>query len=210
MSFSERLILFLSGFSGGAAYLVILGVLFGCGLGVPIPEDITLIAAGILAGIGKISLTGALLAGFFGVLVGDTFLFFIGRKYGRRAFELPFLRTLFTPQRIQMAEVKIKGNSKLICFTARFLPGLRAPIYLTAGIMGVRPSIFLLLDGFAALLSVPIWVVGGWYFAKNLDEALHFAQQAQIYLILSIVSLVLGYILFKKYKRKQSPNTHSL
>ena len=50
-SFSTKLIAFLSAFSGGTAYAVILGLLLICGLGVPIPEDITLIAAGILSGL---------------------------------------------------------------------------------------------------------------------------------------------------------------
>lgn len=75
-SFSAKLLSFLSGFSGPMAYTVILGVLLACGLGVPIPEDITLIGAGLLAGLGKISLAGALIAGFIGVLIGDAFLFF--------------------------------------------------------------------------------------------------------------------------------------
>ena len=77
--FSAKLLAFLSGFSGVTAYAIILGVLLACGLGVPIPEDITLIAAGLLAGLGKISLTGALIAGMVGVLAGDSFLFFLGR-----------------------------------------------------------------------------------------------------------------------------------
>ncbi|MEZ4873474.1 MAG: DedA family protein [Bdellovibrionales bacterium] len=207
VSFSAKLIGFLSGFSGVTAYAAILGVLFACGLGVPIPEDITLVAAGILAGLGKISLTGALIAGLFGVLVGDTFLFFLGRKLGRKAFQLPLLRTYFTQERIAKAEEKILANSKFICFTARFLPGLRAPVYLTSGVMGVKPSIFFLLDGFAALISVPLWVVGGWYFAKNLDEALAFAKHAQVYIIIAVLALGAGYFFYRKwfFKRQKTP-----
>src|SRR5680860_604710 len=51
--FSVKLIMFLSDFSGITAYAAILGILLACGLGVPIPEDITLIAAGILAALGN-------------------------------------------------------------------------------------------------------------------------------------------------------------
>ena len=206
VSFSAKLIGFLSGFSGFTAYAAILGVLFACGLGVPIPEDITLIAAGILAGLEKISLTGALIAGMVGVLVGDTFLFFLGRKLGRRAFRLPLLNRYFTQDRIAVAEKKIVANSKFICFTARFLPGLRAPIYLTSGVMGVPPLVFFLLDGLAALISVPLWVVGGWYFAKNLDEALHFAKQAQLYIIVAVVVMIAGYFMYKRFYRRRQNN----
>ena len=38
---------------------------------------------------------------------------------------------------------------------ARFMPGLRAPIYFTAGTVGVKFHTFLFYDGLAALVSVP-------------------------------------------------------
>lgn len=202
--FSVKLITFLSGFDGFTAYGAILGVLLICGLGVPIPEDITLVAAGILAAIGNISLAGAITAGMFGVLIGDSFLFFLGRHYGHRVLTLPVIRTFFTEDRLNMAREKILGNSKFICFVARFLPGLRAPIFLTAGIMGVRPATFLLLDGSAALLSVPFWVVVGWYLGDNLDETLGFVVQAQKSLIALVVGAILVFILFRFIRNKRS------
>jgi membrane protein DedA with SNARE-associated domain len=201
--FSAQLIAFLSGFDGLTAYATILGVLLVCGLGVPIPEDITLIAAGLLAGLGNISLAGALIVGFVGVLIGDGFLFFIGRLYGRRVFSWPLFKKIFTPERVHMAEKKIRNNQSFICFTARFLPGLRAPIYLTAGVMGVSPWTFILLDGMAALLSVPVWVVGAWYFAANIDEALEYASQIKIYLVFFLAILFSGFLAFKVYQRRR-------
>lgn len=211
-SFAAKFITLLSGLSGVTAYGAILGVLLICGLGVPLPEDITLISAGILAAIGSISLAGALVAGFVGVLFGDAILFNLGRKYGRHVFKLPLFRRIFTEARIAAAEKKILHNSKFICFTARFLPGLRAPIYLTAGVMGVKPMHFYLLDGFAALISVPVWVVGGWWFGQRIEEALGFAKQAQIYLVLGIGVVITIWLLIKwrtKKKRLISSQTPS-
>lgn len=202
-SFATKVIAFITAFAGWKAYAAILGVLTACGLGVPIPEDITLIAAGILASMGNISLAGALIAGFVGVMIGDTILFFAGRKFGRKVFTLPLFRRVFTPDRIALAEKKVLRNSKFICFTARFLPGLRSPIFLTAGIMGVRPVVFFGLDGGAALLSVPIWVVGGWWFGNHLDKALEFAKRMQVSLLAGLVLLIVSYIVIKKWRRKK-------
>ena len=72
-AFKELLLTNLSQLDGFAAYSAIVGLLLICGLGVPLPEDITLIAAGILASpaVGSISLPGAMIAGFFGVMIGD-------------------------------------------------------------------------------------------------------------------------------------------
>lgn len=204
-TFSAKLIAFFSGFSGAAAYGAVFGVLLICGLGVPIPEDITLLAAGILASLGKMSLAGAIFIGLIGVLAGDAFLFFMGRIYGYRVFKLPLFRTYFTEKRIHAAREKVLNNSKFICFTARFLPGLRAPIFLTSGVMGVHPFTFFALDGGAALISVPVWVVLGWWFGNNIDDALAIAKEIQLYLLLGVALLIIGYVFFKRGKRRPSP-----
>jgi membrane protein DedA with SNARE-associated domain len=209
-SFSSKLIVFLAGFSGFTAYAAIFGVLLACGLGVPIPEDITLISAGILASLDKISLTGAILIGFAGVMVGDSFLFFMGRIYGYKVFTLPGFRRVFTESRISVARERVLNNEKFICFTARFLPGLRSPIFLTAGVLGVKPSIFLLLDGGAALLSVPAWVVVGWWFGSNIDQALAIAKEVQLYLFTAIILFISGYLYYKvKIKKSKAASTET-
>ncbi len=205
-SVSTTLITVLTGLNATTAYLAIFGVLFVCGLGVPIPEDITLISAGILASMKTISLIGAMVVGFIGVLVGDALLFSLGRYYGRRVFKLPGFRRIFTDARVEAAEQRVKSNSKFICFTARFLPGLRAPIFLTAGVMGVRPIIFYTLDGFAALISVPIWVLVGFYAAENIEKALKIAKHLQIYILLG-VGFSVGVYLFIRWRKKRKART---
>ncbi len=202
-SFGFKIVSFLSALHGPAGYGAVLGVLLICGLGVPIPEDITLLAAGIMAALGSISLPGAIVVGMIGVLIGDAFMFYMGRVYGKKAFKFPIIRTILTPERIQMAEKKIRNNSKFICFTARFLPGLRSPVFLTAGAMGVSPWTFFALDGFAALISVPAWILVGWWFGQNIDVALKIAKDIQIFILVGLVCLVAGYFI---YKKKIQPN----
>jgi membrane protein DedA with SNARE-associated domain len=197
------LIQFFAGLTGVQAYVLVLGVLFLCGLGVPIPEDITLIAAGFLASTGNISLPGAFIAGFVGVMVGDVFLFMIGRRYGRAVFQWPGFRKVFTPARIESAEKRIQSNAAYICFFARFMPGLRSPIFLMCGILKVRFSIFFGLDFFAAVLSVPLWVYAGYWFGNNIEGALQFAHEANI-VIFGALGLVLAVAIFRYYRKKRT------
>ena len=203
VSFKEKLIVYLAQFDGLHAYSAIVGLLLICGLGVPLPEDITLIAAGILAALGKITLLGAMAAGFFGVMAGDAYLYTLGRTYGRRAFTLPIIRTIMTPARIEKAERKIIRNSHFICFTARFLPGLRSPVFLLSGIMGVRPIVFYALDGFAALISVPVWVYVGYWVGENLDHALQIAERVQLSIAAIGIVLVALYFGFKRWRKNR-------
>lgn len=199
----ELLIDTLSNLEGFTAYSAIVGLLLICGLGVPLPEDITLIGAGILASpaVGSISVWGGICAGLIGVLMGDAFLYTLGRIYGRKAFTLPLIRTIMTPRRIAMAERKVLRNSHFICFTARFLPGLRSPVFLTAGIMGVRPAVFYGLDGFAAMISVPIWVFVGYWVGENWDVAMHIAHEIQLTLGIFILVLAASYVGFRRCRK---------
>ncbi|MGE3975609.1 MAG: DedA family protein [Bdellovibrionales bacterium] len=203
-TFSHQLIEFLAGFDGSTAYATILGILFACGLGLPIPEDITLIAAGMLAAAGTISLPGAYFVGYLGVLVGDALLFFAGRKYGKKVFTVWPFKSIMTPERILQAEGWIQNWAKTVCFVARFLPGLRAPIYLTSGVLGVKPSVFLLQDGLAALLSVPIWVALGHWFGSNIDLALEVAKKFQIGILILVFFLILGIVGWKRWVKKKT------
>jgi membrane protein DedA with SNARE-associated domain len=200
-SVAHSIIGFLSGLDGLTAYGAIIGLLLVCGLGIPLPEDITLIAAGILSALGSVTLPGAIAAGFFGVIVGDAFMFTLGRVYGRRAFKLPIIRNIMSDKLIALAERKVLRNSKFICFTARFLPGLRSPIFLTSGILGVKPVTFFALDGIAALISVPLWILGGRIFGENLDATLKYAERAQVFLLILVVCLIVGYTWFRRRKK---------
>lgn len=204
-SIKEILLTQLSTLDGLTAYSAIVGLLLVSGLGVPLPEDITLIGAGVLTALGSISIWGAVTVGIFGVLLGDAILYTLGRVYGRKAFTLPLIRTIMTPRRIVMAERRILRNSHFICFTARFLPGLRAPIYLTAGIMGVRPVVFYGLDGLAALISVPIWIwVGNWV-GENLEVGLMIADRVQWALVAGFIAIVAGYLIYRRsYKKRRA------
>lgn len=211
MSIDSKIFSLISGLEGTTAYLVISSVLLLCGFGLPIPEDITLISAGILAGLGQISLRGAYIVGFLGVLAGDTILFSLGHHYGRRLFEKRIFKKIFTPSRIAKAEQKIHNNARMICFVARFLPGLRAPIYLCAGILRVKPSIFLLQDGLAALLSVPIWIHLGFTAGRNFGWAVEKAKELQYVLLGALlVGGVIYWILKKRKDRKAMASIESL
>lgn len=195
--------------SGIPAYLTILGVLLACGLGLPIPEDIILIAAGVLAGTGQISPIGAYITSYFGVLMGDSILFFIGRRYGNRVFEWPVFHRIFTPERVESAKRRIQSSARMVCFAARFLPGLRAPIYLTAGVLHVRPTTFLLQDGLAAILSVPLWIYLGQWAGENSDLAIKKAKEFNIIIFTALFVFLALWMAYRRYKKKRSVSTVS-
>lgn len=180
---------------GTAAYAAIFAVLLGCGLGVPIPEDVTLITAGYLAYWENIDLYWAIVIGFVGVLVGDIFLFMLGRHYGERILKWRLISFIITPERFREAKKTIGQKGKWVCFTARFLAGLRAPIFLTAGVLGVRPIVFVTMDALAALLSVPLITYIGFFFGGEIEVAIHYVRRFERYILIGLAILGFYFLL---------------
>ncbi len=72
--------------------------------------------------------------GMLGVLVGDGLMFTAGRVFGHRILEARFVARVMTPKRYAQVQEKFDKYGTACCFVARFLPGLRTPIFITAGI----------------------------------------------------------------------------
>jgi membrane protein DedA with SNARE-associated domain len=151
-------------------YLGLFLVLMLCGLGMPIPEDIALLAGGYLVHRGITRYTITLGVSLLGVVVGDNSLFFLGRRFGSglvRYFGLERPRRKLQIERIQDF---MQRHGHRAIFYARFLAGLRALIYLTAGSFGVRPAVFFMYDLLGAVISVPVVVTIGYLFGTQLER----------------------------------------
>ncbi|WP_020648204.1 DedA family protein [Solimonas variicoloris] len=183
-------------------YLAVFVVLLACGFGMPIPEDITLVAGGIIAGIGDANVHLMCLVGLAGVLSGDAVMFWTGRHFGERARQLRWVSWLLTPKRYARIEALYRRHGNRLMFIARFLPGLRTPIYLTAGMTRRVPFWrFLMLDGLAALISVPLWVYLGYFGAENHEWLLLWIRRSKTALAI-ILALFLTLLLVYVWRRR--------
>ena len=196
---------FLISFFTDYGYWAVLFVLIICGFGVPIPEDITLVSGGVIAGLYPESVNShlMLLVSMIGVLAGDSCMYWLGRIYGTRILRFRPMRKVLTLQRLKMVREKFAQYGNRVLFVARFLPGLRAPIYMVAGITRRVSFIrFLLLDFFAAIISVPIWVYLGDLGASNLDWLHEQIKKGQsiIYILIALLAI---YLVWKWHKGRK-------
>ena len=177
-----------------------------CGFGLPVPEDITLAAGGVIAGLGYANEHLMVAVGIGGVLAGDTLMFVLGRIYGERLLRFRPVALLLTPQRYALVQAKFARYGNRLMFVARFLPGLRSPIYLTAG-MTRRVSFirFFLMDTAAAAVSVPIWVYLGYYGAANHEWLLRWLGRgkAVIGLFTLIVIALASVWIWRRWRRRR-------
>lgn len=200
MDHLQSLVDFFSNFG----YVAVFSILLLCGFGLPVPEDITLVAGGIISGLGYTNVHIMCLVGLLGVLVGDGVVFTIGRVYGEKVLHHPRVAKLVTPERYALVQEKFSKYGRWVLFAARFMPGLRTPIFLTAGITRrVSFTLFLLTDGFAAIISVPIWVYLGYYGADQREWLMSWVKRGQtgIFVALGLAALAI-FIWYIKNKKK--------
>lgn len=187
---------------GGYAYLIMFGILIACGFGLPIPEDVVLITGGILAARGVVNFWATFAVTMAGVLIGDGIVFAIGKRFGPRIKETKFFKKLLTPKREKKIIKWFSAYGDKVIFFARFAPGLRTPLFLTAGTYQVPYWKFFVLDGFAALISVPLWIWVGKVFGDNLDLLEVKIRKFQVGMY-SILLLLLALVIIIWYVKKQ-------
>ncbi|NDY90975.1 DedA family protein [Ideonella livida] len=187
-------------------YLAVFVMLLVCGFGVPVPEDVTLVTGGVIAGMGYADVHTMFAVGMAGVLIGDGLVFTLGRFQGERVMRAPGFRKVLTPERFQAAQGAFAKYGRWVMFVARFLPGLRTPVFFAAG-MSRRVSFFtwLLMDGVAALISVPIWVYLGYFGARNWDWMWRMVHSFQygIFGLLGLGLLAGGVVWWRRRRRQR-------
>jgi len=184
-------------------YAKLAGILLLCGLGLPIPEDISLICAGYLAHLGAVDPHAIFLVCFAAVLGGDSLAFTMGRIFGTRILASRFGHRYFNPKRQRRVRAYFRTYGSKVVFIARFLPGLRFSIFLSAGMLHVRPYVFIVYDALAALLSVPFLVYTAYYFGDKIDHVIKWARRSE-YGILFLVALALLFVGFKMYRKRRA------
>ncbi len=177
-------------------------VLLLCGVGLPLPEEVTLIASGLLLYQGKVEFVPITLVCSSAILLGDSIPYFLGRRMGPRAVENRWVARVLHPERFAIVEKKFEKHGSWVVFLCRFLPGIRIPAYFTAGTLGMGFGRFLILDGLGVLISVPtsIWIAmkfGGQ--VEKMQE-----QMDNFHLLLSFALVaVLSIVLFRMVVRRR-------
>lgn len=172
-------------------YAAVFLILMVCGLGVPIPEDVTLVAGGVISGLGYANVHLMFAVCMLGVLVGDGIVFMLGHVYGHQILKFKPVARLLNPKRYAQVQQKFDRYGNRVLFIARFLPGLRSPIFLTAGMSGkVSFWQWLMMDGAAAFISVPLWVYVGAAGAENRDWLIVKMHQFQ-YILFAVLGVLL-------------------
>jgi membrane protein DedA with SNARE-associated domain len=197
--------------TGIAAYGVVFLVLLAAGFGLPLPEDIPLVAGGVLVHEGKASLWAMMLTGYLGIIVGDSVMFMLGRRLGPRLGSNPrgFFGRIMTAEKRARVEQLFKKHGEKIVMIARFLPGVRAVTYFTAGSVGMRYARFMLYDSIAALGSAPLFVYLGYYFGADIDAILERIARGERNVLIGLVVVALVVFLISRWRARREAQANA-
>ncbi len=178
------------------------------GLGLPLPEDVPLFVIGYLCYAGAVPLWFMLPAAFIALLGADCTLYWLGRRYGSHLLTIWPFRTFLKPDRLARAEAAFHKHGGKTLFLVRFLPGLRAPAYFSAGMFRVPFWKMLVFDGSAALLSVPTLILLAYFFGAQLDNIRHWTERAQLsvaVVLFAIIGTVIAVKLLRSRRKLATP-----
>ncbi len=148
----------------GLFLLLILG-----GIGFPFPEDTTLILCGFLISHDVIKLVPSFVVVYAGLLITDFFLYSAGKKYGRAVISNKIFGKYISLERISALEAKFKKRGVIVILLGRHLVGLRAQIFIVAGIMRMPALKFLITDAVTSIFSIVLMVGAGYMGGYSLE-----------------------------------------
>jgi membrane protein DedA with SNARE-associated domain len=172
---------------------------------VPVPSELVIPPAGILAARGQMSLFLVIIAGVVGSLLGAIICYWISWLLGRAVILIladhKFARILhITPAKVEQAEKFFLKYGNISIFIGRLLPVVRHLISIPAGFSKMNFGKFVLYTFLGSAIWVTILALGGYYLGTQIEViAEHFKTIIEILLVIVILGLIIFWVRKKRY-----------
>ena len=182
---------------GGYLGIVLFLVLTGCGL--PIPEEVPIVLAGVLSSQEHFDPGLAFAACLIGALLGDAAMYWIGYHFGHGLIQRhPKLSQWLGAARHAKFDEAVSRHMFKVMAVARFMVGVRGPVYLSAGIVRAPFQKFILADLVCATVVVGTFFWSSYYFGDHIAMLLRDAERALTVLVIGALLIGLVWWLRKK------------
>jgi len=172
-------------------------------IGLPLPAAPWLLAAGALAGAGKMNGLLALAAAIAGSLLADLVWFYLGRYYGSRVLGLLCRVSLEPDSCVRKTSNLFTRYGLPGLIPAKFIPGLGTLGPPLAGYSGATVPRFLLFDGLSALLHEGGFILVGVLFSRQLEQILNALARMGGDAIGVLAGLATLYVAYKAFQRQR-------
>jgi len=156
-------------------------------IGILVPGIIILFGLGALISLGALDMWPIWLWGSVGAFFGDIASYAVGRRYRNHLPEIwPFSRF---PRMLERGRDYFNVHGPKSVVIGRFIGPLRPVIPVTAGMLGLAPRRFLLVDIPACVVWTPAYLVPGMLFGASLEVASEYAGRLSLLLIIGAMVL---------------------
>jgi membrane protein DedA with SNARE-associated domain/rhodanese-related sulfurtransferase len=172
-------------------------------MGIPLPAAPWLLAAGAMAGSGKMNWVVALGSAGIGSMAADLIWFYLGRRYGNRVLRLLCRISLEPDTCVRRTEGVFTRYGMKGMVAAKFIPGLSTLAPPLAGSSGVSVPRFLFFDGLSALLYAGCFILAGVLFSRQLEQiidALAGLGHGALGVVVALFAIYIGYRYWQRHR----------
>jgi membrane protein DedA with SNARE-associated domain len=142
-----------------------------------------------------------------GVVTCDAFLYGIGRFGGPRLTEHRWFRFLVNPKRLVEIENNFHKYGVRLLLGVRLLPGIRAPVFVAAGVVKLPLHRFLLADGIYALPVISLlFTLAYWFTDSVLTIVRNIERQVgtmKYFVVIAAISALAAWLVYEFWKRRR-------
>lgn len=165
-------------------------------VGIPVPGAALIIAFGAMISLGYLDFTSTMLLCIAGAITGDGISFWIGYRYQQQLKNIwPFKH--FKSHFVRGESFFQKHGGKSIVF-GRFVGPVRAVIPTIAGMMGMSPLRFSIINILSAIAWAPAYLLPGMVFGASMEMAAEVAIRLVVLLMMIAVLLLVIRWLIRK------------
>ena len=167
------------------------------GMGLPVPEELFVIAAGLASHNGVLEPWAALLTCIIAAILGDCSMYAIGYHFGHGLLrDHRWFAWLLNPRAERKMERQIRDHGMKALFITRFLVGVRSPVYVAAGILRVPFRYFIFWDVISASVVVSVFFGLSYLCAEQINNLWTRIREAEIALTVGAIAAVLGVCIY--------------
>jgi len=154
-------------------YSLVVLVMFLSSLGLPLPEEFSIISLGVLSYMGAhpeiypppyegapyVKVLPSIIVCAGSIFLSDFLIFSVGRRFGPSIFKSEWFGRHVKPDKLDKVKTWARKWGSVVPGLFRLIPGARFPGHLLCGALGIKKSAFIAVDGFVVALVVPTQIL---------------------------------------------------
>lgn len=185
---------------------IVFGVILFEQLGLPIPAEPLLVAAGAIAIGGHFSPIAIFVTAFVASTISDTLWYLAGRRYGQHVVKLLCRLSLSPDYCVRETEIGYERWGRLTLIFGKFIPGMSTVARPLAGTMKMNMGSFLVLNGIGTMLWIAAGLLTGMFFHVQILFLIEYLDTLGTAGAEMLFTIFAGYIAIKWVRRRHFYN----